>query len=70
MPDTKKPKPDCPRCNDDGLYTILPRGNPFLLDIFTLASRVEARICHCVVGRSLAEYRDFEASRASMPAQQ
>lgn len=55
-----KQKPNCARCNDDGLYTILPHGNPFLLDIFTLARRLEVRICNCVVGRSLATYRDFQ----------
>lgn len=63
-----KPKPNCARCNDDGLYTVLPHGNPFMLDIFTLARRLEARLCTCVVGRALAEYRDFGASKPAPPA--
>lgn len=61
-----KPKPDCPRCNDDGLYTVLPHGNPFRMDIFSLARRLEVRICHCVAGRSLWTYQQFEANKNGM----
>lgn len=63
-----KPKVNCTRCNDDGLYTILPRGNPFLMDIFSLARRLEVRTCHCATGRALTLYGEMEAAKASVPA--